>query len=222
MVNIIKLNLEMPNGLCIDGTVRSYERINPSEYKISHLTHDQYKIPGPHYEIEVSTILPQIFPREMMGCLCKRISEDLKNERDRRLSLVSNRNIEVGSDLRYYICCPLLYERHQVAMTKLWLTHQAVFSSFGLSINHFERFMKSKNTYFDDWLEEEEYEEIISDKQRNLIRTNRSLFIQAKAFYRKLQGNHRLITENIADSIIKTIDARVSVKLKKYDTPYMG
>ena len=50
MEYIIKLNLEVPNGLCIDGTVHSYERRNPGEYRISHIvpgTKDE--ILGPHY-----------------------------------------------------------------------------------------------------------------------------------------------------------------------------
>ena len=225
MEYIIKLNLEVPNGLCINGTVHSYERKNSNEHKISHLipgTKDE--IPGPHYEIEVSTILPQILPREIMKSLYKKESENFEYERDRRLSLVSDRHIEVGSDLRYYMRCPLLHERFQQTMTKLWLAHQAVFSYAGLNINHFESFLKSKKTSLDEWLEDDEDIEAIPNKQRNFIRANRSLFIQAKAFYEqeKLCGKHRSIIEYVADSTIKALDATVSISLKKYAPLYVG
>lgn len=225
MEYIIKLNLEVPNGLCIDGTVHSYERRNPGEYRISHMvpgTKDE--ILGPHYETEVSTILPQILPREIMRRLYKRESENFENEKARRLNLVSNWHIEVGSDLRYYMRCPLLRDWHQEAMTKLWLAHQAIFSETGLNISYFESFLKSKKESFDEWLENDECMEVVPDKQRNFVQINRPLFIQAKAFYEKekLSGKHRSLIEYVAVSIFKALGANVSIQLKKYAPLYMG
>lgn len=215
MYNFINLQLHVPNGLNISGQVQCNERKAP-EYRVSHRNPiTQEEIPGPHYEIEVSSILSQLLAENTAKNFFETKFDDEEMEKKRRKKLVSGRHILVGKDFLPYVCCPRLYEVHLTVVTKLWLTHQVLFAQTGHNINHFECFLRANESTFEDWLENNKEMKNVSGKEKDSIRADKSLFMKVKEIYEKekLDGKKRLHADYVADSVLKALDAKVSIEL---------
>lgn len=215
MYNFINLQLHVPNGLNISGQVQCVER-KASEYRVSHRNPiTQEEIPGPHYEIEISSILPQIFSEEVAKNFFETKFDDEEMEKKRRKNLVSGRHILVGKDFLPYVCCPQLYEAHLTVMSKLWLAHQALFAKTKFDIGYFECFLKAENPNFENWLENDPNMKGVSTEEKHFIRSDKDLYMKVKELYEqeKSDGKKRWFIDYLADSIIKMLDATVSIEL---------
>lgn len=215
MYHFIKLKLHVPNGLNISGRVQCDER-NASEYRVSHKNPiTQKEFPGPHYEIEISSILPQIFNEEVAKDFFESKFKNKEDERKRRKELTSGHHILIGSNLLPYVCCPRLYEAHLTIISKLWLAHQALFTKTGLNINYFECFLRANESTFEGWIENNKEMKNVSKEEKDLIRTNKTLFMKVKEIYEqeKLDGEKRSHADYVTDSVLKAFNAKVSIEL---------
>lgn len=215
MYHFINFQLHVPNGLNISGKAQCDER-KASEYRVSHRNPTtQEEFPGPHYEINISSILPQIFNEEVAKNFFESKFENEEDERKRRKELTSGHHILIGSDLLPYVCCPKLPEAHLEIISKLWLTHQALFTKTGHNINHFECFLRANESTFEDWIENNKEMKDVSAKEKAFIRDDKSLFMKVKEIYEqeKLDGEKRSHVEYVTDSILKILDATVSIDL---------
>ena len=214
MYHFINLQLHVPNGLNISGRVQCDKR-KASEYRVSHKDSDQKEIPGPHYEIEISSILSQIFTEDVARNFFNSKFENEEDERERLRKLVRGHHILIGSDLLPYVCCPMLYEAHLIVMTKLWLAHQVLFSETGHNINYFACFLKANESTFEKWLENDKEMKNVPNNEKDFIRADKSLFMKVKEIYEqeKLDGKKRWHVDYVADSILKAFNAKVSIEL---------
>lgn len=180
MVKLITVNLRVPNGLNVVGVVQCHNR-DGEEHQIPHRmpgAHEEF--PGPHWEIEVSDLISQILP--------KKSAKDFYNKREReeKEALVKGTHIEIGKDLRPYICFPNLpRENMLVTAVRIWLTHQALYNTEGIDFGLFEGFVLHNNQDFEDWLEHGNYMEHISEGQKVFLRTKESLFSRVREIYHK-------------------------------------
>ena len=215
MYHFIKLQLHVPNGLNISGRVQCDER-DASEYRVSHKNPStQEEIPGPQYEIEISSILPQLLTEKIAKDFFESKFENEEDERNRRKELVTGRHILIGSDLLPYVCCPRLPEAYLEVVSKLWLTHQALFTETGHNINYFECFLRANESTFEEWIENNKEMKDVPDDEKDFVRAGETLFMKVKKIYEqeKLDGKKRGHADYVADSILKMLDATVSVEL---------
>lgn len=209
MYHSINLKLQVPNGLSIIGRVPCCER-KESEYLINH-----YGFSGAHYEINVTPILSQVLTEEIAKNFFEKETEDFEREKRRREGLVNGRHIQVGKDLQAYMCCPKLPEAHLTAITKLWLAHQALFAKTKHDIGYFECFLRSENSTFEDWLENNQNMKDVSMEEKDFIFSDKALYMKAKELYEqeKSDGKKRLHADYLADSILRLLNATVDIEL---------
>ena len=215
MYNFINLQLHIPNGLNISGKVQCEKR-TISEYQVSHkIPGTDKEINGPHYEIEISSILTQIISEESANDFFETKFENDEIEKKRRKELVTGRHILVGKDFLPYICCPMLPEAHLKVMSKLWLAHQALFTKTRHNIVHFQSFLKTKETSFEEWLENDNDMKDVPTNEKIFIRANKPLFMRVKKIYEqeKLDGLKRWHVDYVSDSVLKALDATASIEL---------
>lgn len=215
MYHAIKLMLHVPNGLNISGKVQCEER-TISEYQVSHkIPGTDEEIKGPHYEIEISSILSQIISEESANNFFKTKFEDEEMEKKRRKELVTGRHILIGKDFLPYVCCPRLPEAHLMVMTKYWLVHQALFSETKHNIVNFEYFLRAGNPNFEDWLENNPNMKDVPTKEKDFILSDKALYMKVKELYEqeKSDGEKRWLADYLADSILKMLNATASIEL---------
>lgn len=216
MYHSIKLKLQVPNGLNIAGKVQCEER-TISEYQVSHkIPGTDKEIEGPHYEIEISSILSQIISEKSAKDFFETKFEDDEMEKKRRKELITGRHILIGKDFLPYVCCPQLYEAHLTVMSKLWLAHQALFSETRHNIVHFECFLRAENSTFEDWLENDQNMKDVPAKEKDFILSDKALYMRAKELYEQekaTDGKKRWHVDYVADSILKMLNATVDIEL---------
>jgi len=196
MVKLITVKLHIPNGQNIVGVVQCHER-NESEQQIPHKTsEDQKKLPGTHWEIEVSDLIPQILPKKS----AKDFS--IQREKQEKEDIVRGLHIEIGMDLRPYIRIPDLPEENMIIPAiKIWLVHQALYNTEGIDFGHFKEFVLHDNQDFEEWLTSRSH---IHGDQKAFLRTKESLFKRVREIYREeLQSEH-------SDALVAAIVARVT------------
>ena len=216
MYSSINLKLNVPDRIKISGTVQCYKR-KLSEYQITHKNPwTKRNFPGPHYEINVSSILNQIIPEEQAKSFFERRTKDLEVERTRRSELVKEHCIWVGNDLLPYVSCRILHEDQLYSLTRGWLAHQTLFTKTGININDLACFVHSREPTFEDWLINDKWmNEYVSIERKDIILHEKNFFMIAKKLYqqKKHDGQKRWYFDYLIDIIIDMFNATVSVEL---------
>ena len=209
----INVKLKVPNGLNIIGTVQCNYRKDPSEYQIPHMAPGtKTEIPGPHYEIDVSSLLYKILPMKSMESFIKDRIDNSKEEKKRREELVRGLHIEIGNDLHPYICFPDLPENKLILATRMWLVHQALYTE-GINFGYFEGYIMHNNPEFEDWLQHGKYMQYVSEEKKAFLRIKESLFRSIReSYYKEAEDTYS------ADMVVKIVSRitgiSVSAKLE--------
>ena len=211
----IDVKLHVPNGLSISGTVLCHKR-NSSDYQVPHKNpRTQEEIPGPLYEVEVTSLMSQILPEKTMKYFNKnRMAKVITEKKRKRLEKqVRGLHIEIGNDLVPYICFPNLTEDKLILAVRMWLTHQALFLTEGINLGFFEGYVIHKNDDFNDWLQNGYYMENISQEKKSVLQTKESLFRRVREIYfRDSQGKYA--PEKVVEAIVRITGLTLSAKIQ--------
>ena len=211
----IDVKLHVPNGLSISGTVLCHKR-NSSDYQVPHKNpRTQEEIPGPLYEVEVTSLMSQILPEKTMKYFNKnRMAKVITEKKRRRLEKqVRGLHIEIGNDLAPYLCFPNLTEDKLILAVRMWLTHQALFLTEGINLVFFEGFILHKNSDFKDWLQNGYYMDNISEEKKSALLAKESLFRNVREIYfRNVEKKYS--PERVVEAILRITGLTISTKVQ--------
>ena len=217
----IKVTL-VSKSLRINGIIPCFERLTSNEYKVPHeKPGTKEEFPGPHYEIEVSHIIPQILPEEssksffqyedeMETCKDKKRRKD---EEERLKGLVEGLHIEIGRDLKAYMCCPNLPEEKIVSVSRLWLAHQALYHITRLNIGLFEGYFLYKDDDIEQWILKDLSRWNTTETVKENIRKHESLFKEARRIYCDTKNSEKRLIDIVTDIVLGLLDAYVYVEI---------
>ena len=215
MTKFVKVSLYSPKLGDIEGVLKCFKR-DPKDYQVPHCdprTKKEFR--GPHYEVDVNPLLEFFLDEET--CMLFRYHSQLYGNRKERynlmLKLVDGMHIEVGNDFVPYLCCPNLPESQLFSAIELWLVHQVVYKTYKLNIGFVEGYVRHASDDFEDWLYSGDFMCNVKDSTRELLRSLRSFFVQARNYYyESVADRDSFSLGDFVDSVIDTFDIDLVVE----------